>query len=122
MRSDLPMNRSSVLCLRACACVSRASASACASVVRVRVLVLGLGARVCASMRLCALHTAVLISMLSGRLWSHDREGTPTAAMNHCIIEPALDGAREGRKEGGEERRGEERKINGGGLGGRKTT
>merc|ERR1712035_173254 len=29
--------------------------------------------------------------MLSGRLWSHDHQAAPTAAMNHCIIEPPLD-------------------------------
>lgn len=34
---------------------------------------------------------AVLFPMLSGRLWSHDRQAAPTAAMNHCIIEPPLD-------------------------------
>ena len=107
-----------------CASCACASAGACASVVHVhvcvcvRVSVHGLEKRVCAHPCACAHCTqAVLISMLSGRLWSHDREGTPTAAMNHCIIEPPLDRAREGWKEGGEERR-----MNRGRWGGRKRT
>lgn len=47
---------------------------------------------VCAikSVRMCMCR-AVLFPMLSGRLWSHDRQAAPTAAMNHCIIEPPLD-------------------------------
>lgn len=73
----------------------------------------------------CASHThtntppqTVLFPMLSGRLWSHDHEAVPTAAMNHCIVEPPLDrrgeweeeaGRAEGRDEegwgGGEERK-----------------
>lgn len=40
--------------------------------------------------RLC-----VLFTMLSGRLWSHDHQAAPTAAMNHCIIELPLDSSGE---------------------------
>lgn len=50
----------------------------------------------------------VLFTMLSGRLWSHDHQAAPTAAMNHCIIELPLDrrgerggGRREIKREGG---------------------
>lgn len=46
---------------------------------------------------------AALFSMLSGRLWSHDHQAAPTAAMNHCIIEPPLDRRGEREEEGGEQ-------------------
>lgn len=44
---------------------------------------------------------AVLFTMLSGRLWSHDHHAVPTAAMNHCIIEPPLDRRGEREEESG---------------------
>lgn len=45
--------------------------------------------------RLCS------FSMLSGRLWSHDHQAAPTAAMNHYLTEPPLDRRREREREGG---------------------
>lgn len=43
--------------------------------------------------RLCS------FSMLSGRLWSHDHQAAPTAAMNHYLTEPPLDRRRERERE-----------------------